>query len=52
LGLHEADKAFKIFKHKQDGCIRVIFEPAATAFHSTPGTRRPPLDTNPSIQAR
>jgi threonine dehydrogenase-like Zn-dependent dehydrogenase len=27
LGLHEADKAFKIFKHKQEGCIRVIFEP-------------------------
>jgi len=27
LGLHEAEKAFKLFKRKQEGCIRVIFVP-------------------------
>ncbi|MBV9490895.1 MAG: glutathione-dependent formaldehyde dehydrogenase [Verrucomicrobia bacterium] len=27
MSLQEADQAFKTFKHKQSGCIRVVFEP-------------------------
>ena len=28
LALEEADRAYKMFKHKEEGCLRVVFEPS------------------------
>jgi threonine dehydrogenase-like Zn-dependent dehydrogenase len=33
MSLDEAPKAFEMFKHKQNGCIKVVLKPGANGQH-------------------